>query len=95
MRTRAAWRSKRLDKPVMVNRRFPIRYECTVLSNRRYHRRGMPFRPTTAPTMLPAVAAVQSLSMPMATVSPITRVKSVPPIIRPKAVKHALLMAWV
>ena len=43
-------------------------------------------------TVLPAVAAVQSLSMPMATVSPITRVKSVPPIVSPQTTRQALLM---
>ena len=57
----------------------------------RYQRDGMPFFPTRAPAMLPAVAAVQSLSRPMATVSEITREKSVPPMVRPQIVRHALL----
>ena len=51
---------------------------------------GIPALPTTAPAMLPAVAAVQSLSRPMATVSEITRVKSVPPMVSPQMVRQAL-----
>ena len=45
----------------------------------RYQCSGMPDFPITAPTILPAVAAVQSLSSPIATVSEITLVKSLPP----------------
>ena len=56
---------------------------------------GMPALPITAPTMLPAVAAVQSLSIPMATVSPMTRLKSVPPIVIPQTVRQALLIVWI
>jgi len=65
-----------------------------VSSKRWYHVAGTPRLPTTAPTMLPAVAAVQSLSIPMATVSPITRVKSVLPIVIPHTVRQALLIVW-
>ena len=46
-----------------------------------YHLEDILCLPRTAPTMLPAIAAAQSLSMPIATISPITRVESVPPIV--------------
>ena len=42
--------------------------------------------------MLPAVAAVQSLSRPMATVSLMTLLKSSPPMVKPQMVRAALLM---
>ena len=53
---------------------------------------GIRFMPIQAPTILPAVAAVQSLSIPIATVSPITLVKFFPPIVIPHTVRQALFI---
>ena len=57
--------------------------------------RELPRCQWSPPRTEPAVAAVQSLSMPMATVSPIVRVKSPCPRASPKTVRQALLFVWV
>ena len=62
--------------------------------NPRVHFSGIAFAPKEAPKIDPAVAAVQSLSMPIATVWPMTFVKSVPPMVSPQIVRQALLMEW-
>ena len=69
-----------------------MRYECILLLKRLVQRLGIRRFPTIAPTMLPAVAAVQSLSIPIATVCESTFETSVPPIDSPKIVKHALFI---